>query len=389
MDGAAKHKLQRISTQTQKRADELIATVVGNMKRTPAASSLSAAQMEFPFALDSAFDENTTALEELRRIAMSDFGFVYLNGDTSTGGVLTFHDRRFRANPGTVNPIHEQTDNTMVEMSAPRTRGNILNRVRTTIHPRRADTTACATVLYSLDGFPAIPAGQSITVIGQYRDPNQEAVRIAGGSINVPVAGTDYTFGSAAESGLDNLGSDLSLSASTGANGAAFALTNIGSQTGFVTKLQVRGQGIFDYAPLTLESTSASSQNTYGLYTHDVDMPYEFSVDTAKTIGDDIVSKQKDPKKFSDTISFIANRSSDMMLTMLQREPGGLITIAETVTGLIGGHFFVQGVNLDISGDDLILCTWSVVPSLDPNLNDYWSLDDISDELGTGTRLAL
>jgi len=383
MDEAAKHKLDKIDTQINQRADQLIATVVGNMKRVPAASSLAQAQMEFPFAMDTANDESTTALEELQRIALSDFGYIFLAGNTSTGGVLTFQDRRTRFNPGSSLVT---LNDSMVEMAPPRRRQNLYNRTRVTIHPRRVDPVGTTTVLYSMDGFLAISASQSITIDGQYRDPNQEAARMGGASLVAPVASTDYTFGSDEVAESNNLIANLSASGFTGGNAVRFQFDNDGTQGGFLTKFQVRGRGIFDYAPLTLEATSASSQSTYGLYSANVDMPYEPKDFTAQAIADWILARQKDPIKQVDSVTFVANEDDTLMLAALRREPGDLITITETATG-ISQDYFIHGVALEATATDILHCAWGLALINDPNLNDYWILG--TDTLGTGTRLAL
>ena len=374
MDEAARHKLKGIPIQLFQRADQLIDDVVTNMSKRPAASSLSVAQTEYPFALDTAKDENTTALAEFQRIANRDLGYIFLRGDTSTGGVLTFHDRRRRMNPGSASTT---LSNNMVEMQARRGRALVGNRIRTIIHPRRVDTTT-STVLFSLEqqAKPSVQTGCSITLIGNYTDPALRAQRVGGASMVDPVSGTDYTFGS--DEFDTSYTASLTVTASYGANTVFYTLTNAGSVTGVVSKLQARGAGIYDYGELAIEATSGCSAAAYGENLVAFDMPYEYQQHAGKGIADYELFNRKDPRYAIEQLTFVANENASLMEAALRREPGDLVQVTEAATGISASQFFIQGVTLDGGIPDILSCAWTVMARTDPT--DYWMLD--VDKLG-------
>ena len=125
-DDAAKFKLRLIEVQTNKRADQNIATVIGTMTKKPAASTLATGQDVFPYSVDNSQDETTTVLAEIAKNVLSELGHCYIVGDTVTGGVLLFDDRHTR--PKTT-PVSASLANTMVEMRAGRANSTVFNRV--------------------------------------------------------------------------------------------------------------------------------------------------------------------------------------------------------------------------------------------------------------------
>ena len=377
MDEAAQQKLNGLAVQVGKRADELIASVVGNLTRQPVATSYTAAQLACPYAFDTVEDESTTALSELAKIADSDLGFVYLRGDTSTGGVLTFHDRRVRQNPGAAVATLSET---MSGLQVIRKRGNIYNRLRAVIHPRVVDS-AATTVLFTLDQSnpPALAASESLTIFAPYSNPTLREARVGGTDMVTPVASTDYKFGIGPGDG--SLTANLGVSVSYGGNGAIYTLTNNGTVSGFVTLLQARGRGLYDYNALTLSATDSTSKTTYGENVLTYDLAYEPRPTVGQSIITYFLAYYKSPYGSVDGVSFFANNSSALMTAALACEPGSLITLTETVTGIATGQYFVHSVTLTLIGPNILECQWLLAPRFDTT--DYWILD--TSLLGTTT----
>lgn len=359
MDDAAKQKINNVATQIGLTANQLIGLVVSNVTRQPALN-VSFAQTKFPYALDTAKDESTTVLSELSKIADSDLGYIFIRGDSSTGGVLTFRDRRSRQNPGS---SLASFSNSMSDMVSIRQRQRIMNRVKTTVHPRVVDG-AATTVLYMLDQTapPGIAPGASLVIFAQYTDPAGRANRVGGTDMVTPVSGTDYAFGSGPTD--TSLTANLGVSVSYGGSGAIYTLTNNGAVTGYVTLLQARGRGLYDYNEITVSATDDTSKNSYGEGVLTLDMPYETSDTTAQSIADVYLSKLKDPRYYVDSISFVANNSDALMTAAVQREPGDLIDLTETVTGLSAEQFFIQNVSMTLEAPSILKCQYSLTPRL-------------------------
>jgi len=362
MDEAAKQKTANIATQVGKRADEIIAAIVANMTRQPVATSYAAAQLEYPYALDTAEDEQTSAMTELAKAVNSDLGYLYIKGDTSAGGKLTYEDRRVRQAANTVATA--LTDGAgLTGLQLTHGRDTVFNRVKVSINPRRVDADA-TTVLYQYDGAQliALGPGESVTIIGQYRDPDQRAQRVGGVDLVTPVAGTDYAFGTGP--GDTSLTADLTVTATAGGNSVIIQLTNGGSVSGFVTMVRVRGRGLYAYDPITLQAEDSTSKTAYGEFVLPVDLPHEPRQFVASSIASALLSRFKDPRSYVETVTIDANVSDAMMAAALDNEPGTLISITETATGLSASKYFINGV-AGVTDGIRLRVTWYVTPKLD------------------------
>lgn len=371
IDEAARHRLNRIPIQIGQRADQLIATIIGNVSRPPPASLLATAQMEWPYALDTAFDEGSTALSELQRIAQTDRGYVFIRGDSASGGLLRFYDRRARMNaPAASTVLSDQ----MVTLHVNRPRGHAYNRLKVTAHPRLVDVSA-TTVLYAMFGTPDIESGCTLIIEGQYTDPTLRAVRVGGASMIPPVANTDYTFGTSASD--TNLTANLAVAASFGANSLRLALTNNAAIGGVVSMLQARGAGIFDYSPTTMQASDAVSSGCFGAGYLAIDLPYEFRSQAASAIADYDLAQWKNPLNVAQECTLVGTGNPTLLAAGLQREPGDCVTIVETATGL-NHPFFIQSCGVRLLGRNYCEFTWGLMRRTE--LTDFWVLD--VDKLG-------
>ena len=178
--------------QEDKRADQIISLLLDAASVQPTATSLEQGVDIFPFSSDIGDTAKTTLMREIVRVAQSELGYVYIRGDTSTGGVLVFEDRHFRIEKTTSEAT---LDNTMVELKPNRERPRVRNKVRVTVHPRVVDADPTA-VLFSLDYAPQVRAGQSITIEGNYTDPDNASRQVGGLAVIVPQPNTDYQVNS-------------------------------------------------------------------------------------------------------------------------------------------------------------------------------------------------
>jgi hypothetical protein len=96
IDEAARYKLQRIPTQVNKYAGQLVNTIISYMAWAPLQQSINSGSDLISYALDTTKDETTTALRELQKICDNEFGYLYVTGDTVFGGKLVFEGRTNR-----------------------------------------------------------------------------------------------------------------------------------------------------------------------------------------------------------------------------------------------------------------------------------------------------
>lgn len=381
MDEAASRKVRLAAVGINQRADQNVATLIGSMIKKPSASILATGQDTFPFSLDTALDESTTIYRELVKSSMSELGYLFVVGDRTTGGVLTFDDRHAR--PKTTSSTASLNDS-MVSMRATRERARIFNIVKITTHPRELD--AAASILFSLQSNPQVLAGASQVIYGRYTDPAGRGFsRVGGASMVTPASTTDFLAFSACDGTGTNLTANFLVAASYGGNSVRYAVTNNGGTNGYLTFLQARGIGIYDREPTVSELQDIPSQNSYGESLLGFDMPYQSSV----LVGDDaanfLLSTNKDPATLIDEVVFVGNDSAAQMLAGLLVEPGDKVDITETVTGL-SKSYFVNGCNIEVTKDKVFQFTWKLVPA---EVTAYWILGVVGfSELDTTTRLA-
>jgi hypothetical protein len=89
-----------------------------------------------------------------------------------------------------------------------------------------------------------------------------------------PVVTTDYTASSADDGGV-NKNAQLTVTAVFGTEAVEFTLANSDTAAIWVTKLQVRGKGIYLYDPVQLLYEDTTSQATHGILPLSVDMKYQ------------------------------------------------------------------------------------------------------------------
>lgn len=361
MDETRREKTRLIATQLDKRGNELIATTVANMVRKPAASALATGQDIFPFAFDNSPDERTSVMQMFQLIAQAELGFIYLAGDSQTGGVLTFQDRHARPTAGSAVL---SLDDSMVAMTPRRSRDTIYNHIRASVHPRRTDASAC--VLFTLRSTPQVRAGCTLELGGAYLDrtaaSNPLDSRIGAFTACNLVQNTDYLFNSASDGGGTNLTASLTVGASFGANAHRVTLANTGTTDGYVTRLQVRGRGLYDYEPVEMEAKDTDSTAQFGDNVLTYDMKLQNDLAVGRDVANYLLGVWKDPQTRIEGVDFVANSSLALMTAALQMEPSNRISLAEAVSG-IDRDYYINGITFTLGVAGLLTFNWLVVPT--------------------------
>jgi hypothetical protein len=401
MDEAARATVQGLTTQINKRSDEIINLLVGNVPRAPEAQSLSTGLDTYPFALDTARDDRQNpVLQEIARVVLSELGYFYQRGDGTV---------RFEARFGRVNTTDALTlDNTMQALQVTSELDDLLTRVQVVTHPRTVDTGDV--VLYQLKTVTEVPTGETLTLLGPYTDPNNRASRVGGTAMVAPVAVTDYTMNSQA----DGLGTDLtgsfSVTAALGSNGVRWTIVNNSGQTGQITKLQCRGRGLYDYENTVAEAEDTTIALQYGEQVATIDMPYQNNPGLGQNaaryllalygpqevrpwrLGTAGFSELGQTTQLSyyvrlnvDTVR-VAPETADLQTQILVRDIGDRIALRETVTSL-ASSYFIQAVDLEVQAPGLPFVTWTLTPA---DTQTYWALGTADySSLGDSTWLSL
>lgn len=349
--GLSETEARSIAPQVSQTETALITAVIGALplEARPFATSLDTAVDTYPYAFDQMGD-GAIALGLLDDIAINSLGFIYSTGN----GTLVYENRHTRALKDSVFTLDGDRDGDAIVV--PNSLEGTYNRVRVIIHPK---SQSAGIVLYAATAAITVAPGQSVTVWGEYSDPNNKERLIGGTTFTTPlVATTDYLGNSAADGSGVDLTSSLTISVSAFASSVKFVITTSGSVTVYVTKLQLRGTGIYDNAPQTLESFSAQS---YGDRPLDVDLNFQADPVLAQDLADYVRALYSSRHRV-DAIRFKANRSPQLLRAALQREIGDVVTLSESVTGTTAVDVAINGIEWELSGGVWLGCTWYVFP---------------------------
>ena len=257
MSEAGTYKLDGIAIQLSKRSDEIFTTIYSDITTQPANTAVATGQETFAYSLDNLRDESESALGAFQKLALSELGQIFARRDATDGETLVFEDRHARV---TNTAVAHTFNGSLSGMRVSRSRGQLWNRIQVTTHHRRVDAVAADQSLFALaDAIPEVGVNETISPFGPYRDPTQEAARVGGTEMITPAANTDFTINSQADGGGSDLTGDFTVTASFGANGVRWTITNNGTVTGYVTKLECRGKGVYDYARAIMESVDSAS----------------------------------------------------------------------------------------------------------------------------------
>lgn len=412
MAQAAKHELQLLTLQENKTIDEVMPYIIANMPVAPLATDYEAGENTFPTVFDT-IKGKTTAIAEFQKLANSELSTIYAKGDMTGGETLVAEAQLTRYTSNTDVTIGKsaagyllkedgykilkedgggillnQTQKAEFDESylGERTQfgygRNLANRVEVTTYPRKVDA-AATTVLWSLQSEFSIAAGQTKTgYYCRYRDPSGGASYVNGRNMVTPQATTDYTANAASGGGGADKTAQLGVTATFGTEAVSFDLVNNDAGTIYVTKLQVRGKGIYLYDPVRVVYDDSTSQATHGVYTLNVDMKYQDDPAVGEAFAATLLAREKDPDYTCDQAEIWANRDQMTMFAFMELETGKRLSLNDTMTGT-DRDYFIQGYRAEIREKNQVF--WLPVLQWAGSSTGLWVLG--SSVLGVNTTL--
>lgn len=400
MSLAARHVLELMTLQTNQTIVQAVPYILANMPIQPLATEYGTASDTFPTVFDT-ITANTVAISELQKLAMSEFGMIYTKGDKTGGQTLVVEGRGERTNttnstiPASISEsdylMTEDLDFLMTEdgdflMTDESTTADfndeaisvrteygatLANRIYGTSYPRQIDA-AATTVLFKTQRRIQVLAGETKTDIrGRYRDPAGAATYVNGKEMVTPVSGTDFTATANEDGTGANLVANCVITATYGVEQVDYTIQNTGGSTMWVY-LQARGKGIYLYDPISVLFEDATSVSAYGLFPLTLDMPYQDSPLAVESVGNLVLSNEKNPRITVNAYTILANRNSKGMYAFLYLEPGTRSYFAETMTGF-GGNYFINGYSAEIVAGKYVY--WTPVLKIADDTA-YWRLDE-------------
>lgn len=363
VDDWARVPAPALEAQFDQRGDELVTTVLDALPDDlqPVSRDIDTGLEVHPLAFDTLHEESMTIREALNQVCLSDLAYLVVVGSKDGGGKLVYRNRHYPALHADVQFSLTGKNIARGGLDVPGTREDLVSKVQVFVHSTRTDPNN-DTILYDLQTTTTRigPGETNDTLFGPYRDPANPGDRIGGMDMQPIEPVTDYQMNSASDgSGADLTGSFTATASYTG-SGVRFTITNNGTTTGYVTKLQARGRGIYRYTAVIEQNVTAE----YGQRVLQYDMPFQSSVNVGNDVAAHLARQVR--SRGVKSVTFLANQSPEAMQAALELEPGSSrIAISETVTGLDAVEFTITKVAYRLEKakkEPLLWCTWYVLP---------------------------
>lgn len=325
--------------------------------------------------------EKISGIELARKLVISELGYLDMLGT----GVLQYKNRQQAALAASSLTL---TTSSLQDIRIPSTLEATRNHVLLTAHPLVASTSNA--VIWSSNAVIRLHPGESRTFTVAYVSPsNSETfVGIVDGSGVTPVSTTDYLANYLPDgTGIDTT-FDLTVSVVFYATTAAITVT-AGIVFTYVTFLQLRAKPVYDTDPVVLE---AGSTQTFGRRTLELDLPYQSNPNIAQDLATYLLGQYESLTNRVEEVVFSPHHANDALrAAAMTIEPGAVITVTESVTGVTAATLRVMGVEMEIIGrDQVTYCRWSTEPAFSYAAGAVWILDDATySVLGTTTKLGL
>lgn len=373
----AVHRVRQVDLQVSQGEDDLLYELLESLPfdARPAGVSIDTGLDTYPYAFDN-LGSGRSAQAVKKDVAVSAQGLISVDGS----GSLNYVNRQSLALLETVGEIN---DTALIDLEVSSDLSLVFNRVRITTHPKTVDA-AATTVLFSHEGVPSVaPAGGTLELWGDYRNPNDTTMLVGGTAMVTPVSGTDFIANAAADGSGASLTASVTVTATYFASTVKLLLTNNhATSTAHFTTLQCRGKGIYDLSPITVEATS---EQPYGDRLFELDLPYQDDANTAQGLADAIEVQYNQLTGQVESFSLNPQRSSGEMAGALTigYDIGFPLALTESMSGLDSATVMVRSVDILIEKGGWFAVTFGVAPRTGSSLFilDESELDDPDDVL--------
>lgn len=413
------HELRLLTMETLKRTDEALALIDANLEISPLSTDYGTGITFTRIFHD--VGERTKAVAEISKLVDSEMGQYYVVGDRSGGETVKLDTRYVRATLGSPTQLtltnseagrllkedgeyllkedgdkivlsqtqSAEFDNTMFGMEVSQGK-HLANIIKSRAQQVTIDD-AATTILFSIEKIIEVSGNSSLLNLrSPYIDPSGGGRKVRGTEMVTPVATTDYTANAEEGGGGADYTANLSITnpdgtgnVSFGAEAAEYGLVNNGSQKLYVTKLQFRGMGIYDYQAVDYVAEDETSSALHGARPLTITFIYEDDPTVAKSYGEILLSELANEGTTVDYFEINANRNSMTLYAFLQLEPGTRFSLVEDQAA-IGDDYFVNGYDAEIIDGKFV--NWKIIPR-SAGGQSFWILG--TSALGVDTGLGI
>jgi hypothetical protein len=366
MEIPAGYPMKAAAIATNQTIDTALALILARLSVQPAATDFDAGVFTFPTVFDNV-RSRTMAAGELTKLANSELGYIYVKGD----GTLRAENASARAGQRALDTIETHPDDygfllledgsrllledgsrlildesSAAALSADAEAYNILmdadsllNSATVRAYPTAVDT--ALKVLYSLNKATLIAAHGTLEFDAHYIDPTSYA-QIGGTNMQTPVVTTDYLMNTKSDGTGTNISADLTVTATFYGDLVHFVLQNANDQSAYITKLQVRGFGIYYGNTIEAQLDDAASQSAYGFEGFQFDQRYQRDTGAGLAYALSEMELYKNPKSRITKMSYLANLNRAHLMAFLSLSIGALIMLTEDRSGISNDYYITD-----------------------------------------------
>lgn len=378
-------KIRTLVTETDKRANDAIVSLLSLLPIQPTATSLANGNTKFPVVFDEVRLNKTTFYEEFNRIVQSELGYLYTKND----GTLVLENLSYRDNlevtPFQVSTIstdigyllkedggyllQESGDKLLLNLVDSITYSgvlqnvlgvdvgysdNIVNDISFSVNPRQVDMgegqyyQLYTYNLYDENPPIVIPNGTSITLKGGYPESVGGKIPDSALDVQTPAVGgvSSFTVSPAGTTGM-------TFDFSGGATSWYWKITNNSGVTKSITVMEWFGRPVFNSQPLEYYIEDTTSSDKYGTSSVSVNQDYAQKITNSVIEANLLLEEEKDPRYDVSSITKIANVDEESMLAFMTTDIGDLRRVILQDPQIDSPHF-VQGIKAKISPSGMI-----------------------------------
>jgi len=412
-DYAASHSIRNLPVEFNKDISGAVTSILSKMPVAPLNTQFSTGVDTFPTVFDGN-NKSTKALNEFNKLALSEYGYVYMRTDPLLGETLVVENRRDRSATSVPNQVPlasissdflcaESGDGLLTEddlellvnqtqllaLSSTMYETEVLygdrlvNKVTVTNHPRKVDTSHV--VLFTLSNPVEVKAGETKPLVRtSYKDPDNLAESVSGMDMQTPVATTDYRMYQNSDGTGFDLTPSLSVTVTFYNNEFTYVFQNMGLTTGWVTFFQVRGKGVYTYEELEYEAEDPASAALLGDRELHIDQKYQNDIYTSAAVAELILAQSSIPTRDVSSVKILANIDESMLYSFLTVDIGSLILLFDQ-PNYLNSYYYVQNIEFTIKQGGIIWAEIGVKEAI--SLTEaYWMLGSAGfSELGSTT----
>lgn len=372
---------------TNGNANSGMTALIAVMPEAPDSFQFDAGVGIFPFLFDDLGGLKSSATGVAQDLMQSEFGHLFERNN----GVLVFQERNARL---LLSSSETFTDDDIEDLTTPTSLDRLFNDVEAITYPRRLSGDPNGVVV-ELSGPVFVAAGEAVTISVEYEDTDNEGTWIGGTNMQQPSTAFDWSaWPSEAGGGIEQT-ADWTFVATFAGSSVSLVATNNGTVSGYLRGLggvgnaQVRGQGIFQFAPESSNTTNGASIGIHGQRRLETpfDMPYETNPNIGHAVAELLTQLYGDIENVPTRVKLQTGIASifDRALVL---DIGHKITITETQTA-VNADVIIHSIEGEVTHGRVVSLTFGLAPAdtQEPFTLDHATrgkLDNVTYRLGYG-----